>query len=120
LETIHSARGFCVIPPLVDDDLIAMGRINDALLYGGEAAIYLQHDDDRFVANLAQKVVAKASSVQGKPFIEIFEQAERDFYKIPLDLHSPAVVHLNNLTTGATYSAGEINEDVLSKSFFGD
>jgi methenyltetrahydromethanopterin cyclohydrolase len=119
MDAIFSAQGFCVLPPLIDDDLISMGRINDALLYGGEATFYLRHDDDAFVAHLAQKVVAKASSAYGKPFIEIFEEADRDFYKIPLDLHSPAVVHLNNLTSGATYSAGEINEAVLAQSFFG-
>ncbi len=119
LETIFSAQGFCVLPPLIDDDLISMGRINDTLLYGGEATFYLRHDDDAFVADLAQKVVAKASSAYGRPFIEIFEEADRDFYKIPLDLHSPAVVHLNNLTSGATHSAGEINKAVLRQSFFG-
>lgn len=119
MDTIFSAQGFCVLPPLVDDDLISMGRINDCLLYGGEATFYLRHDDDTFVADLAQKVVAKACSAYGKPFIEIFEEADRDFYKIPLDLHSPAVVHLNNLTTGTTHSAGEINEVVLTQSFFG-
>ncbi len=120
LETIFCAQGFCVLPPLVDDDLISMGRINDTLLYGGEATFYLRHEDDAFVANLAQRVVAQASSAYGRPFLEIFEEFGRDFYKIPLDLHSPAVVHLNNLTTGRTHSAGEINEAVLTKSFFGN
>lgn len=118
LETIQSAQGVCIIPPLINDDLVAMGRINDALLYGGEATFYLEHDDDNFVADLARRVVAKASSAYGRPFLEIFEEANRDFYQIPLDLHSPAVVHLNNLKTGATHSAGEINETVLRQSFF--
>jgi len=113
MEAIVSAQGFCVLPPLIDDDLISLGRINDCLLYGGEATFYLHHDDDSFVAELAQKVVAKASSAYGKPFIEIFEEAGRDFYKIPLDLHSPAVAHLNNLTSGRTHSAGEINEGAV-------
>jgi methenyltetrahydromethanopterin cyclohydrolase len=119
MEAIFSAQGFCVLPPLIDDDLVAMGRINDCLLYGGEATFYLRHPDDAFVAELAQKVVAQASSAYGRPFIEIFEAAGRDFYKIPLDLHSPAVVHLNNLTSGRTHSAGEINLEVLTRSFFG-
>jgi methenyltetrahydromethanopterin cyclohydrolase len=118
MNAIFSAQGFCILPPLIDDDLIAMGRINDTLLYGGEATFYLRHPDDAFVEQLAQKVVAKASRAYGKPFIEIFETAHRDFYQIPLDLHSPAVVHLNNMTTGRTFSAGEINEQVLTDSFF--
>jgi methenyltetrahydromethanopterin cyclohydrolase len=118
MDSIFSAQGFCVLPPLIDDDLIAMGRINDTLLYGGEATFYLRHPDDSFVEALANKVVARSSSAYGKPFIEIFEPANRDFYAIPLDLHSPAVVHLNNLTSGRTFSAGEINEAVLAQSFF--
>jgi methenyltetrahydromethanopterin cyclohydrolase len=118
MDTIFSAQGFCVLPPLIDDDLIAMGRINDTLLYGGEATFYLRHPDDGFIEALSSKVVARSSAAYGKPFIEIFEAANRDFYAIPLDLHSPAVVHLNNLTTGRTFSAGEINEQVLVDSFF--
>ncbi|MGQ9910279.1 MAG: methenyltetrahydromethanopterin cyclohydrolase [Candidatus Flexifilum sp.] len=118
LEALVSAQGFCVIPPLIDDDRIAMGRINDALLYGGEATFYLRHPDDAFVRATAERVVSRASRAYGRPFIEIFEDAGRDFYAIPLDLHSPAVVHLNNLTTGRTFSAGAINEAVLSRSFF--
>lgn len=119
MDSIFSAQGFCVLPPLIDNDLVAMGRINDTLLYGGEATFYVRHPDDTFIKALAGKIVAQASSAYGKPFIEIFEAANRDFYQIPLDLHSPAVVHLNNLTTGSTFSAGEINEKVLSASFFG-
>jgi methenyltetrahydromethanopterin cyclohydrolase len=118
LDALIGAQGFCVLPPLIDDDLIAMGRINDTLLYGGEATFYLRHPDDAFVKATADKVVARASRAYGRPFIDIFEEAGRDFYAIPLDLHSPAVVHLNNLTTGRTFSAGEINETVLMQSFF--
>lgn len=36
-----------------------------------------------------------------------------------LELHSPAVVHLNNLSSGRTHSAGQINEGILTRSFFG-
>ena len=53
-------------------------------------------------------------------FVEIYEEAGRDFYQIPLDLHSPAVLHINNLNSGRTFSAGEINYDVLRRSFFGE
>ena len=119
MEDIVSAQGLCVLPPLVDDELAAMGRINDALLYGAEATFYLRHDDDGFVAWLAAKIVSQASAAYGRPFLDIFLDAGKDFYKIPLDLHSPAVVHLNNLSSGRTHSAGQINEGILSRSFFG-
>ena len=119
MSSIFSAQGIGVLPPLADDDMLAMGRINDSLLYGCEATFYLHHEDDEFVQDLAQKVVSQACPAYGRPFSEIFEDAGRDFYNIPLDLHSPAVVHLNNMTTGKTFSAGVINTAVLAKSFFG-
>lgn len=118
LRTVRSAHGFGVIPPLVDDDLLAMGRINDSLLYGGEATVLVDSTDaacERVVA----AVVSRASSAYGRPFLEIYEDAGRDFYEIPLDLHSPAVLHLTNVATGNTFSAGEINHEVLERSFFG-
>jgi methenyltetrahydromethanopterin cyclohydrolase len=65
------------------------------------------------------KAVSVASRAYGRPFVEIYEDANRDFYEIPLDLHSPAVLHVNNVATGRTFSAGEINVAVLEQSFFG-
>jgi len=117
LRCLRYAYGFGVIPPLVDDDLLSMGRINDSLLYGGIANIAVESTDE-LCAEIAPKVIAAACDAYGRPFIEIYEDAGRDFYEIPIELHSPAVVHLNNLTTGHTFSAGSINYDVLETSFF--
>jgi methenyltetrahydromethanopterin cyclohydrolase len=117
LRTLRYAYGFGVVPPLVDDDLISMGRINDSLLYGGIANIAIEGTDEQ-CEELAPKVISSACEVYGRPFLEIYEDAGRDFYEIPIELHSPAAVHLNNLTTGRTFSAGRINYDVLAESFF--
>jgi methenyltetrahydromethanopterin cyclohydrolase len=118
LRCVRYAHGLGVIPPLVDDDMAAMGRINDSLLYGGVSTVYVESTDE-IVAAVVPKVVSCASRAYGRPFVEIYEDAGRDFYEIPLDLHSPAVLHINNLTTGHTFSAGEINVAVLETSFFG-
>ena len=118
LRCVRYAHGLGVIPPLVDDDVAAMGRINDSLLYGGISTVYVESTDE-VVAAVVPKVVSSASRAYGRPFVEIYEDAGRDFYEIPLDLHSPAVLHINNLTTGNTFSAGDINVAVLEKSFFG-
>ena len=117
LRCLRHAYGFGVIPPLVDDDMISMGRINDSLLYGGVANIAVQSTDE-LCADLAPKVISAACDAYGRPFLEIYEDAGRDFYEIPIELHSPAEVHLNNLSTGHTFSAGSINHDVLAASFF--
>ena len=118
VATVKYAHGFGVIPPLIADEVIAMGRINDSLLYGGVATLYVDADDAAIAAVIG-KVVSVASRAYGRPFVEIYEDAGRDFYQIPLDLHSPAVLHINNIRTGRTFSAGEINYAVLQQSFFG-
>jgi methenyltetrahydromethanopterin cyclohydrolase len=118
LRSVRYAHGFGVVPPLIDDDLVAMGRINDSLLYGGISTVYVESTDEA-VAAVVPKVISSASRAYGRPFVEIYEDAGRDFYEIPLDLHSPAVLHVNNIPTGRTFSAGEINVAVLERSFFG-
>lgn len=118
LRSLRYAHGFGVVPPLVDDDLVAMGRINDSLLYGGVANITVEGDDDE-CDRIVERVISAASAAYGRPFIEIYEDAGRDFYEIPIELHSPAEVHLTNLASGRTFSAGRINTEVLTASFFG-
>lgn len=117
LRCLRYAYGLGVIPPLVDDDMISMGRINDSLLYGGIANIAVESTDEQ-CRDLVTKVISSACDAYGRPFIEIYEDAGRDFYEIPIELHSPAEVHLNNLTTGNTFSAGSINHAILEQSFF--
>ncbi len=118
LNAVQFATGQAVIAPLIKDDVAAMGRINDSLLYGGICTLYVDADDEA-VADIAGKITSSVSAAYGRPFLDIFEDAGRDFYQIPLELHSPAAVQLNNLRTGRTFSAGAINYDVLSKSFYG-
>lgn len=65
-------------------------------------------------------IISVASSSFGYPFVDIYEGAGRNLYNIPLDLHSPAAVQINNLTTGHTFKAGMIAYDILLKSYFGE
>lgn len=118
LNSVRYAQGYAVVPPLTKDDVVAMGRINDSLLYGGVCTLYVEADDAA-VAEVVGKITSSASRAYGRPFLEIFEDAGRDFYQIALDLHSPAVVQINNLRSGRTFSAGAINDEILKKSFFG-
>ncbi len=118
LRDLRYAYGLGVVPPLVDDDLVSMGRINDSLLYGGISNVTVEGDDAQ-CAEIVDRVVSKACDAYGRPFIEIYEDAGRDFYEIPIELHSPAEIHLTNLASGRTFSAGHINREVLTASFFG-
>ncbi len=117
IKTVRLAQGMCVIPPLIDNDLIAMGRINDALLYGGTAVLSVENTDEAISA-VIQRLVTLASPAYGRSFQEIYQEAGCDFYNIPIEFNSPAAVQINNLTTGQTFCAGEWDLGILRRSFF--
>ena len=73
--------------------------------------------DDESIAEIAQRVPSCSSAAYGKPFLEIFEEAGRDFYKIDPLLFSPAQIVFQNLDTGRVHVAGKVNESVLRTSF---
>ncbi len=118
VHTVVQAHGFCVIPPLCDDEMTSFGRINDALLYGGVATLVVRSSDSE-IEKVINRVVSLASPTYGSLFTEIYEDAGRDFFNTPLALNSPAVVQINNLTTGRMFRAGQIDEEILVRSFFG-
>jgi methenyltetrahydromethanopterin cyclohydrolase len=119
VQSVKLAEGYCVIPPLASDEIKAFGWINDAILYGGISTLHVESTDEA-VSAVIDKIVTSACSAYGRPFVEIYEDAGRDFYNIPLDLHSPAAVQINNMTTGRTFRAGAIAYDVLLRSYFGE
>ena len=57
-----------------------------------------------------------ASKDYGKPFLQIFREAGKDFYKIDHDLFAPAAIIISNAKTGESLRAGQINPKVLSQS----
>ncbi|MDX1946080.1 MAG: methenyltetrahydromethanopterin cyclohydrolase [Pirellulaceae bacterium] len=116
LRNVVSGYGSAPLPPVAADDLTGIGRTNDAILYGGEVTLWVRDDDAR-LAEIGPRVPSSASRDFGAPFASIFEGAGRDFYKIDPMLFSPAVVTLNNLSTGKLLRFGELRPDVLAKSF---
>lgn len=112
-------HAFCTgpIPPLVDDELSSMGRINDALYYGGEVFLYVDASDD-LLEMVVPKVVSEVSPLARRSFAELYRDAGYDFHAIPLDAHTPAVLHMTNVNSGRTFSAGHFDYEVLQRSFF--
>ena len=108
----------CAPVPFPDPDFDrAMARTNDALLYGGIASYTVRYQDEDELQNLVEKAPSEASPAHGKPFMKIFEEADNDFYKIDPNLFAPAVVMINNIETGRTFSRGRVNVDALTESF---
>ena len=118
LGCIRHASCLAPVPPLIDDELAAFGRINDALIYGGEVNLYVEAPDE-LLATIVPKIVTSASRIGGRSFSQLYQEANYDFHAIPADMHTPALLHMTNLKSGRTFTAGHFDESVLRRSFFG-
>ena len=116
-NVILYAWGSAPIPPVHPKFATAMARTNDALLYGGISYYIVEHDNEEELERILEKAPAKASEAYGKPFMEIFKEANCDFYKIDPNLFAPAIVVINNVKTGHTFENGEISAEMLKESF---
>src|SRR5204863_6387065 len=105
LQQVVSGMGSAPLPPIAADDLQAIGRTNDAILYGGRVVLWVRADDAQ-LAEVGPKVPSSASSDHGEPFAAIFERYGHDFYKIDPMLFSPAEVVIHNLQSGRTHRFG--------------
>ncbi|HEX6618410.1 MAG TPA: methenyltetrahydromethanopterin cyclohydrolase, partial [Solirubrobacteraceae bacterium] len=111
--------GSCPLPPVASDDMAALGRTNDAVLYGGQVHLTVESDDDDALRDLVERLPASASSDYGEPFGKVLEDAEFDFYKIDPLLFSPAQIRLTSAGSGRSFEAGAVNLEVLERSFWG-
>ncbi len=118
VRRVAGASGTAPVPPPAKNDLRAIGRTNDCVLYGGQARYLVRAEDDELAA-LAERLPASASGDYGTPFYETFERAGRDFYKIDPLLFSPAEVWLTSATSGRTFHAGRLDAGVLRASLYG-
>ena len=117
VRRVIGATGTAPLPPVAKNDLRAIGRTNDCILYGGQARYTVQAGDAE-LEKLAQQVPASASRDYGTPFYEIFQRYGGDFYKIDPLLFSPAEVWLTSTETGRTFHAGRLNPEVLEASLY--
>ncbi len=117
LSRIVSAMGSAPLPPVAGDDLAAIGRTNDAILYGARVVLHVTGDDDS-LAGIGPRVPASASRDFGEPFAAIFARYNHDFYAVDPHLFSPAEVSFQNLDTGRVHTFGKLDPEVLNRSFF--
>ncbi|MBX6363788.1 MAG: methenyltetrahydromethanopterin cyclohydrolase [Gemmatimonadetes bacterium] len=115
VRRIASASGWAPIAPVAKNDVRAIGRTNDCVLYGGVVHLTVRAEDDE-LRELAPRLPSSASPDHGAPFHELFERYGGDFYQVDPGLFSPAEVHLTNAASGRTFSAGRREVDVLRRS----
>jgi methenyltetrahydromethanopterin cyclohydrolase len=118
VRRVLAGYGSCPLPPVAGDDMAALGRTNDAVLYGGQVHLNVDADDD-FLRELVERLPASASKDYGEPFGKIFKDADYDFYAIDPLLFSPAVIRVTNVGSGRSFEAGRVNLEVLERSFWG-
>jgi methenyltetrahydromethanopterin cyclohydrolase len=116
VRKVVSAAGIAPMAPVAKNDMRALGRTNDCVLYGAQARYTVRAEDEELEA-LAQRLPSVTSPDYGTPFYEIFARYDHDFYKIDPRLFSPAEVWLTNLASGRTFHAGLPNPEVLQASF---
>ena len=116
LQAIVSGNGTAPLPPISTDFMTAMGRTNDAILFGGFVQLNVKCSDAD-AEKLARELPSNSSKDYGKTFAEVFKFYNMDFYQIDPMLFSPAKVNITNLTTGNSFVGGELNEALLNQSF---
>ena len=115
-KIIRYAMGYAPIPPKCKEFEEAMARTNDAILYGGTVYLVVEHDDEVALKKIVEQAPSNTSKDYGKPFLQIFREADRDFYKIDHALFAPALLMINNVKTGKTFTAGKVNAGILKES----
>jgi methenyltetrahydromethanopterin cyclohydrolase len=116
LERIVDAAGSAPLAPPHPDFVTAMGRTNDAIIYGGRVHLFVTGpavEAERLAAGLP----SSASRDYGAPFAETFKRFGGDFYAIDPLLFSPAAVAVTALESGATFHAGALSLPLLDASF---
>ena len=120
VQAVRFGWGTAPVAPVSRDEGEAMGRANDALIYGGATMLYADCEDEAIEAVIGRLCFdVHAGQLWGLPFARIFERFGRDWFRVPPLVDSPAKVLINNLRSGRTFRGGQINYDVLRRSFLG-
>ena len=107
------------LPAPGSDGVQAMGRTNDAILYGGQVQLSVRGSDDA-ARELARQLPSRNAAAFGRSFAELFEAAGHDFYKIDPALFAPAEVWVSNLDSGNTWHSGGLEMALLQRLWLQD
>jgi methenyltetrahydromethanopterin cyclohydrolase len=116
LSRVVGGRGAAPLPPIADRDLTAIGRTNDAILYGGRVVLEVTGDDES-LRTIGPRCVSAGSASYGEPFLAAFDRAGRDFYAIDPALFAPAELEFVNVDTGLTQRFGGVAPAIVAHSF---
>ena len=118
LERVVDGMGAAPLSPPHPKFVAAMGRTNDAIIYGGRVQLFVTGPADE-AKTLAEALPSRTSHDYGAPFAETFKKYNNDFYKIDPMLFSPAEAIVTALDGGETFRAGSLAPDLVDASFGG-
>ena len=116
LDRIVDGMGAAPLSPPHPDFVTAMGRTNDAIIYGGRIQLFVTGPATE-AAELAKALPSRGSRDFGAPFADIFRRFKGDFYAIDPMLFSPAEVIVSAVDSGVSFRAGALDPDLLDASF---
>jgi methenyltetrahydromethanopterin cyclohydrolase len=116
LERIVDGMAAAPLCPPHPDFVAAMGRTNDAIIYGGQVHLFVSGAAGDAQA-FAERLPSRRSRDYGRSFAELFASVNGDFYAIDPMLFSPAMVIVTAIETGESFRAGELNPGLLDASF---
>jgi methenyltetrahydromethanopterin cyclohydrolase len=116
LDRIVDGMGAAPLSPPHPEFVTAMGRTNDAIIFGGRVQLFVTGPASEAKA-LAEALPSRNSRDFGTPFGEIFKRFKGDFYAIDPMLFSPAAVTVTAVESGESFHAGALALDLLDASF---
>lgn len=108
---VLSATASAPVAPVAANEEAAIGRTNDALAYGGRVHLIVREESDVFA-----DLPSTAADEYGRPFAEVFADADWTFSEVPETVFAPAQVTVD-VVGGPTYALGETDEELLAESF---
>ena len=123
--TVKHSWGYAPIVPVHPNSGEAMGRTNDAILYGGVTNYTVDYEDEQKLEEIVNQAPSSSSEMlkeakrlaQKNPrFLDIFKEAGFDFYKVDTNIFAPAVVNITNRRTGKTFRSGSLDVEVIKNS----
>ena len=118
VSRIRAGVGRAPLPPVPPGDLAAVGRTNDAILYGSHVVLEVSGPEADLTA-VGPQAVSLAAPAHGTPFLTLFDLAGRDFYAVDPALFAPARLDLVSLETGRLHRFGRLEPELVRRSFSG-
>jgi methenyltetrahydromethanopterin cyclohydrolase len=114
-KKVMYGAGYAPVMPVHPDVGVAMGRAEDALTYGG-VTTYVVDESEDVLREIAEKAPSTNCKDYGKSSYEIYKAVDFDFTKIDPALFAPAAITLTCAETGATFTHGSINNEIIKSS----